>query len=90
MRSVSAMTMRRHFGQFLDEVRYGRKAVIIERDGKPMALLSPLQDDGSLTMRRKRHAALERCATLGGPTKRGRAAGQWVKDERADWERRAT
>lgn len=43
MRSVSALDVRKHFGQLLDEAAAGER-LIIERAGQPVAALVPLED----------------------------------------------
>lgn len=43
MRSVSALDVRKHFGQLLDEAAAGER-LIIERSGQPVAALVPLSD----------------------------------------------
>jgi prevent-host-death family protein len=43
MRSVSALEVRKHFGQLLDEAARGER-VVIERAGQPIAALVPLSD----------------------------------------------
>lgn len=43
MRSVSALDVRKHFGQLLDEAAGGER-LIIERAGLPVAALVPLSD----------------------------------------------
>lgn len=42
-RIVNATEARKHLGQLLEEVRYQRRRVIIERAGLPMAVLVPLE-----------------------------------------------
>jgi prevent-host-death family protein len=59
MRSVSALDVRRHFGQLLDEAAAGER-LIIERAGQPVAALVPLSDlpaaDREERIRRRREA----------------------------------
>lgn len=43
MRSVTALDVRKHFGQLLDEAAAGER-LIIERAGQPIAALVPLSD----------------------------------------------
>lgn len=43
MKTVSALDMRRHFGQLLDEAAAGER-IVIERAGIPLAALVPLID----------------------------------------------
>jgi len=89
MKTVSAMTMRRQFGGLLDEVRLKSETVVIERDGKPIAMLVPMPTSAdAATDRMRRHAALERLCGLSRSTPRGRDATRWVAEERAAWKGR--
>ena len=86
MKTVSAMTMRRRFGGLLDEVRSRSVRMVIQRDGKPLAVISPYTpDDSGATDRASRLAALDRLSGLGERTARGRDPGRWLARERASW-----
>ena len=52
VRKVTAMTVRDRLGQILEEVYYKGDAVIIERAGRPMAVLVPPAEDERLRARR--------------------------------------
>lgn len=52
VRKVSAMTVRDRLGQLLEEVHYKGDTVIIERAGRPMAVLVPLAEYERLRARR--------------------------------------
>ena len=43
MRTVSALDVRKHFGQLIDEAAAGER-LIIERAGQPVAAIVPLSD----------------------------------------------
>jgi prevent-host-death family protein len=61
MRSVSALDVRKHFGQLLDEAAAGER-LIIERAGQPIAALVPLSDlpeDREARIRRRRQAVAD-------------------------------
>ena len=61
MRTVSALDVRKKFGQVLDEAAAGER-IVIERAGRPVAALVPLEDLAALdpaTVRQRRLAALE-------------------------------
>ena len=89
MKTVSAMGMRRRFGGWLDKVRATAEPVLIERDGKPMAVLAPLPAAQSETDGRdRRRAALDRLCRLSRPTSRGRHPERWVERERDAWTKR--
>ena len=86
MRTVSAMTLRRHFGGLLDDVRDKAEPVLIERDGTPMAMLAPLPESARRgDDRARRKDALKRLCNLAKPTKRGRHPQAWLDRERETW-----
>jgi prevent-host-death family protein len=58
MRSVSALDVRRRFGQLLDEAAAGER-LVIERAGQPIAALVPLSDLARLDPERQRQHRLE-------------------------------
>jgi len=62
MRTVSALDVRRHFGELLDEAAAGER-LIIERAGQPVAALVPLTDVPELNqeegIRRRKEAIAE-------------------------------
>ena len=43
MKTVTALSVRKHFGQLLDEASRGER-IVIERAGQPIAALVPLSD----------------------------------------------
>jgi antitoxin (DNA-binding transcriptional repressor) of toxin-antitoxin stability system len=59
MKSVSALELRKHVGQLLDEAAGGER-IIIERGGQPLCALVPLRDledvDPGQKLRRQMHA----------------------------------
>ena len=58
MRSVSALDVRKHFGQLLDEAAAGER-LVIERAGVPVAALVPLSDLAASDPDRRRAERLE-------------------------------
>ncbi len=58
MRSVSALDVRKHFGQLLDEAAAGER-LIIERAGQPVAALVPLSDVPELNREERIRRRLE-------------------------------
>ena len=61
MRTISALDVRKKFGQVLDEAAAGER-IVIERAGHPVAALVPLDDLAALDpalIRERRLAALE-------------------------------
>jgi prevent-host-death family protein len=58
MRSVSALEVRKKFGQLLDEAAAGER-LIIERAGQPVAALVPLSDLAAVDPERRRRERLQ-------------------------------
>ena len=58
MRSVTALEVRRSFGQILDEAAAGQR-IVIERAGQPIAALVPLSDLAELDPDRRRAEKLK-------------------------------
>lgn len=66
MRAVSALDVRKHFGQLLDEAASGER-LIIERAGLPVAALVPLSDLPEMNREeriRRRREAIDDIARL--------------------------
>ena len=69
MKTVSALDVRRHFGQLLDEAAAGER-IVIERAGQPRAALVPLEDlryldpDERLARRKEALEEIRRMARL--------------------------
>lgn len=53
MKTVSALDMRKRFGQILDEAGRGER-IVIERAGQPIAALVPLSDLAAVDPEQKR------------------------------------
>jgi prevent-host-death family protein len=69
MRSVSALDVRKHFGQLLDEAAGGER-LIIERAGQPVAALVPLSDLGEIDPDGRRQERLKAIAEIARYAKR--------------------
>jgi prevent-host-death family protein len=66
MKTVTALDVRKHFGQLLDEASRGER-IVIERAGQPIAALVPLSDLAAVDPEQKRAqrlAALEEMRRL--------------------------
>ena len=87
MQTVTAMEFRRHLGAYLDEVRLKSETVILERAGKPVAMLTPVRQGkaASTTVLRQLRAVRELSGIHPG-AERSRNIDQWLADERDDWE----
>ena len=86
VRKVTAMTVRDRLGQILEEVYYKGDAVIIERAGRPMAVLVPPAEYERLRARRaERFRVYERIKARTKripPAKLDRARGEGVRAAR--------
>jgi prevent-host-death family protein len=91
VKTVSALDVRKHFGQLLDEAAAGER-IIIERAGQPRAALVPLEDlehvdpDRRLARQRAALDEIRRLARLH-PAPPGFDAARAIRemrDERAD------
>ena len=81
------MELRQHLGQLLDEVRLRSESIIIERAGKQIAVLAPLEmSRASPGDRATRHlAALRQLDGLGRHSPRAADLDRWLRDERENW-----
>ena len=86
MKTLSAMQVRKNLGAVLDEVRQTATPVMLERAGKPLAMLCPLPATGALTPSpASRRSLLERLAGLGRATPRAENLDVWLRHERDAW-----
>jgi antitoxin (DNA-binding transcriptional repressor) of toxin-antitoxin stability system len=86
MRTVSAMQVRKHLGSLLDDVRFKSEIIVLERSGKPMAVLGPcalLGGSGS-SEKRTRLKLLDQATGIGAPSDRAKDLGAWLRQERED------
>jgi prevent-host-death family protein len=86
MKTMSAMEMRRRFGAILDEVRIKSEPIIVERAGRPIAMITPIkqhvpQDDLSRPLQAIRN--LTGAASL---SERGKDVTEWMDSQREDRE----
>jgi len=82
MKTMSAMYVRRHFGAVLDDVRLKAETVLLERAGRPIALITPLPSAEENT--EKNIQALKNLSGVGGVTERGRNLDEWMNKSRLD------
>lgn len=84
MKTMSAMEVRRHFGAVLDEVRIKSETILLERAGRPIAMITPISTASTpdvsshLTALRNLSSAQPRA------TARGKNPGKWIATERAE------
>ena len=86
MRSVSALDVRRRFGQIVDQAAAGER-IVIERAGQPVAALVPLADLAALDPERRkaeRLAALDEIRRMARrhPFPEGFDAAQVIREQR--------
>ena len=86
MKTMSAMQVRREFGAVLDEVRIRAVTIVVERAGKPVAILAPIEgkrqaEDSIGRMR----AALRKMDGLGAKSPRDGNMDGWLNEERDSW-----
>lgn len=87
MKTVAVMEMRRHLGAVLDEVRIKSETVLIERAGKPIAMLCPVdRPEYPSDQVKRRLQAVREMAGLYTASPRGRDVEGWMDSERGDWE----
>ena len=73
MRSVTALDVRRKFGQIVDEAAAGER-IVIERAGQPVAAIVPLSDLALVDPERRRAERLRAIDDIARLAKRTRAA----------------
>jgi len=86
MQTVSAMEFRRHLGAYLDEVRIKSETIILERAGKPVAILAPVPAENreSAAVRRQLGAVRQLTAIHAG-SERAADIDRWLEAERSHW-----
>ena len=87
MKTISAMDMRKHMGEYLDEVRLKSETFILERAGKAIAMLMPIanstsgkHDDIQVKMK-----ALKQLSGISAHNPRSDDINQWLQNERDSW-----
>ncbi len=86
MKTIPVMEMRRHLGAILDDVRLKSETIIVERAGKPIVILSPVEHTeypSGKTTRRLR--AVKEMAGIYETSMRGKSAQKWINTERDNW-----
>ena len=90
MKTISAMDMRKHMGEYLDEVRMKSETFILERSGKAIAMLTPIsrtnsenQDGICVKMN-----ALKQLNGISAIDPRSNEPDEWLSKERDSWSER--
>lgn len=89
MKTISAMEMRKHMGEYLDTVRLKSETLIIERMGRAVAKLSPAENSeknikGEIE---KKLSILNQMKSISADFPRSENPDEWLLKERSGWER---
>lgn len=91
MKTMSAMEVRKHFGAVMDEVRLKSETIVLERAGKPIAMIEPYREEATKddeAQKRTRLDALTHLAGLDADAPRAEDLDAWLENERAGWDGR--
>ena len=58
-REITALALRQHFGEVMDEVRYRKEPCIVTRNGRPMIVLLDVEAYRVLEAKRQEEAFIE-------------------------------
>ncbi len=86
MKTVSVMKVRKSLGEILDEVNLKSETFVLERAGKPIAKLVPLNSNPQQGIRSLELKALKELKGLNPSTDRSSDPAEWLEKERSDWE----
>jgi antitoxin (DNA-binding transcriptional repressor) of toxin-antitoxin stability system len=87
MKTVPVMELRRHLGAVLDDVRLKSETIIIERAGKPIVMLCPVDRvEYPVDKIARKIRAVQELAGIYTESPRGKNVQKWIDDERNDWE----
>lgn len=91
MKTITAMEMRKHMGEYIDEVRIKSETIILERSGKPVAMLVPFNDTPSAPNRKRKRIdkkirALKQLSGISADAPRSKNIDSWLKKERDNWD----
>jgi antitoxin (DNA-binding transcriptional repressor) of toxin-antitoxin stability system len=86
MKTTTVMNVRRHLGEILDEVRLKSETFIVERAGKPIARISPLeQAETPADAAERRVRAVREAAGMYATSPRAADIDAWLDKERDRW-----
>ncbi len=91
MKTMSAMEVRKHFGAVMDEVRMKSETIVLERAGKPIAMIKPYRENAAKSgeeRKQERLNALAHLAGLDADAPRAEDLDAWLKNERIGWDGR--
>ncbi len=85
MQTVTAMEFRRHLGAYLDEVRLKSASIILERAGKPVAMLTPVRSSNVAPALARRLRAVHELTGINPTSTRAADIDSWLQTERECW-----
>lgn len=87
MKTISDMDMRRHMGEYLDEVRSKSETFFLERAGKMVAMLVPFKesDPNTTETASRKKSALDQLSGISADNPRSDDIDDWLRTERDNW-----
>ena len=83
MKQIPLMHLRQHLGEVLNEVKITNEPVVLERSGKAIAMICPMNYlDRDTQGPAQRKAALEALVGQGKATARSKDLSDWLKKKR--------
>ena len=84
MKQIPLMHLRQHLGEVLNEVKITSEPVVLERSGKAIAMICPMDylDRAGDPGPAQRKAALEALAGQGKSAARGKDLSEWLRKKR--------
>lgn len=87
MKTIPVMEVRKSLGRILDEVQIKSETFILERAGKPIAKLVPLDSDNpESSIQNLQLKALRDLRSLDIKTERSENPDAWLERERGEWD----
>lgn len=84
MKTMSAMEVRRHFGSVLDEVRIKSETILLERAGRPIAMITPITPQSTPAIAGHLTALQNLKNANNEASDRGMNPNNWVANERTE------
>ena len=86
MKTIAVMEVRKSLGRILDEVQIKSETFVLERAGKPIAKIVPLDSDNPVSSKHNlQKKALHDLRNLRVKTERSEDPAAWLAAERGEW-----
>ena len=87
MKTITAMEMRKHMGAILDKVNLKSEKFLLERAGKPIAVISPLNSikNSGNSEKKSKLNALANLSQIAINKPRSKNIKKWLETERSNW-----